>query len=193
MKKNDIELNKYFESYSNNMAIILDYIRYKKDLHNYYQDGYKIYKMIPYIQYSVDTTLAIKLFGFFDTKNNTLPFKNFLDIVKNSPIYAEDKCVEISRLEIELKSFLQSNVTMKSITRIRHTMTHVNPKDNPENLTVEEVEALVEWIKNFINELHQLCGKSVFGYVYESTSPPIFADVLDILKNKKCKATSSTR
>ena len=179
--KKDKELDEYFKKYSDNMAIILDYIRYKKDLHNYYQDGYKTYKMLAYIRYSIELALAIKLYGFFD-KKHSLTLKDFLDCVK---INSFDKNGEFAALEKELEAFEENNVTIKSIIRIRHVMAHVNPTNNPPSLTIEEVEEIVEWIKAFINKLYKLCDKSDFGYLYESETPPIFMDVLDILKKSE--------
>ena len=185
-------LDEYFSKYSDNMASILDYIQYKKDLHGYCQEGFKVYRMIPYIKDAIDTTLLIKLYGFFDTgvKKGVgygLPLKNFLAIVKDSEF---DKDNAIATFESELESFLQANAVLKnSIINLRQARAHVNPIDNLPNIAVEEVEVIVNWIKDFINKLHKLCKRSGGGYLYERDIGNIYMDVLDALKEKQVNRT----
>jgi len=183
-------LDDYFNKYSDNMESILVYIQYKKDLHDYCQEGFKIYSMIPYIKDAIDTILLIKLYGFFDVgvKKGVgygLPLKNLLTIVKDSD-FAEGSA--IATLESELESFLQVNAVLKnSIIRLRQASAHVNPIDNPPSVTTEDVEVIVNWIKDFINKLHKLCKRSSFGYLYKSDIGNIFMDVLDELKDKQAR------
>jgi len=172
------EINKYFDKYSSNMGSILAYVRYKKDLYNYYQDEYKIYDMLPYIREAIDITCLIKLYGFFDKKYG-LPLNNFLNFLKNSNLGKDN---ELSMLEEELNLFSKENVVKNKIIRLRSIMAHTNPNGKPVVLTVEEVEEILEWIKIFINKLHRLCGKSSFGFIYQSQHGSIFKDVLDVLK-----------
>jgi len=158
-------------------------MQYKKDLHNYRQGGHNIYKMIPYIQDAIDDTLMLKLYGFFDA-NYGIPLKTLLDLAKNSQ---SDKDCEFSKLEAELELFEKTNdKIITSIIRLRGYRAHVNPKNNPKNnppsIATDDVEAVVEWIKDFINKLHKLCGKSAGGYLYDERN--IFMDVLDVLKEK---------
>ncbi|MCL2048838.1 MAG: DUF4145 domain-containing protein [Defluviitaleaceae bacterium] len=175
-------INDYFDKYSGNMKVILEYLQYKKYLYEYRQEGHEIYKMIPYITYAIDTTLLIKIYGFFD-KDYGLPLNGFLRLLKGSQF---DKDGKISSLESELENFEKDNAIIKnSIRNLRNATAHVNPntKDASKSITVEDVESVLEWIKKFINELHKLCGKSSMGYYYDTKH--IFMDVLDVLKRRR--------
>jgi len=151
------------------MSIVLTYIGYRKDLDNYCQNKNEIYRMIPYIKESIDTILAIKLYGFFDEKYG-LTLKELLTTVKTS---ITEKKTALSDLEKELSAFEKNNNTKQSIIRIRHCFAHINQKDKPESISISSIEILIEFIKNFINKLHKLSGLSTAGYIYTSEMPYI--------------------
>jgi len=187
MKKHDSSSNlqekidEYFKKCSDNMDGVLAYMRHKKDIYDYYQCGHKIYKMLPDIRNAIELTLAIKLFGFFEDKHSKqgVSLERFLGLIDGS-IYDTGDAVSTLKRELEL---FNSSATVKSIIRIRHTMAHINPHDkNPPSIEIKDVENAITWIKEFINKLHRLCGKSTFGYRYTSDFKCIFMDVLDVLK-----------
>ena len=176
----ETEINELFDKYSNNMASVLSYIQYYKDLQNYSQNGNRAYKMLPYINYAVYVTFLLKLYGFFDTgkKGNVpygLPLKMFLDAVKDSQF---DKEGAVASLEAELKSFEDANATIQtSIRTLRNIVGHVNPTDNPPNITLEEIEATIKWIRCFIDKLGNLCGKGSFGVLYKTPHGGIIGEI----------------
>ena len=182
LKHTDIDM--LFDKYSNNMASVLNYMRYKKDLHEYRQDGFKDYPMLPYINDAIDITLLIKLNGFFDKKYG-LPLKKFIVAIKGSQFDVNNA---VGILENELNVFACENAVINNaIVRLRNARAHVDPTDSPSSITMDEVTVVVEWIRCFIDKLHRLCGKSTFGYKYTSDFPVVFADVLDVLKDESCK------
>jgi len=174
-----IDIKEIFDKYADNMSSILGYIKYKKGLHDYRQGRYKIYQMIPYIKEAIDTTILIKIYGFFDKKYG-LTLENLLEAAEKPQ---PDKNAEVLNLRGELADFKKTNATIKnSIIGLRNVRAHVNLKDQPSNITADEVDAVVKWIKEFINKLHRLCELSSLGYSYANERKSIYGDVLDVLK-----------
>lgn len=96
----DVEINNFFKIYSDNIARILDYLKYRKELHEYCDKGYPVYRMIPFMKESIDLSLSIYIFGFFD-KNHGFSLRKFLDLLRGPSFDSND----INALKKELAEF----------------------------------------------------------------------------------------